>query len=61
MLKAMLEKKLGQPISNGVFAEVMEQTTRDIKYNRMKYGINTNLDYVINAAVTYYKVRMRCA
>lgn len=57
----MLEKKIGQPISNEVFAETMDQTAKDIKFNRMKYGIKTNLDYVINTAVTYYKVRMRYA
>lgn len=61
MLKAMLEQKIGQPITSGVFTEVMEQTTNDIKINRLAYGIKTNLDYVINAAETYYKIRMRCA
>lgn len=61
MLKAMLEKKIGQPISDEVFKEIMEETTRDIKYNRMFYGLRTKLEYVISIAATYYKVRMRCA
>lgn len=43
MFKKLLEKRVGQPISDSDFREILIMATDDIKFNRIGFKKHTNL------------------
>lgn len=61
MLKAMLERKIKQTLTEAEFEIICEITTDDIKFNRISFKKHTSLDYVLDIAVRSASIFKRCA
>jgi len=48
-------------LSNEEFKEVMEATTQDIKFNKIRFNKLVKLDEVVQIAICCYKVLKICA
>ncbi|WMJ79568.1 hypothetical protein RBU49_11775 [Clostridium sp. MB40-C1] len=59
MIKQMLERQTGH-LSNVEFAKIAEMVTDDIKFNRIKFGKCTSLEYVSTIAERSAIVLKRC-
>ncbi|MCD2345778.1 hypothetical protein [Clostridium guangxiense] len=58
MIRKELESK-GIKMTDDEFSEVMEETTSDIKGNRLKLGVKSNKDYLVRTAIIYYQILKR--
>lgn len=58
MIRRALEKK-GFKMTDAEFAEVMEETQRDIKANHILLGLKSNMSYILRTAIIYYKITKR--
>ena len=58
MLRAILESKVG-PLSNSVFAEVMDLTTTDIKINRVAFKQRTSTKEALDIALSCFTALQR--
>jgi len=52
MIKALLEKEIGQSISDADFAVIMQMTGDDIRFNRIGFNKRTNLKEFLSIATT---------
>lgn len=46
-------------MTDAEFAEVMEETQRDIKANHILLGLKSNMSYILRTAIIYYKITKR--
>ncbi|MDF2883829.1 MAG: hypothetical protein K0R54_4393 [Clostridiaceae bacterium] len=61
MLKALLENKIGQTISDSEFAIICEIVTDDIKFNRVSFKKHTNLLYILGIGERSVTIFKKCA
>ncbi|AEB75870.1 MULTISPECIES: hypothetical protein [Clostridium] len=52
MLKALLERRFNQRLTNEEFETILDITTADIKFNRINFKKCTSLHEVLNIAGT---------
>ncbi|KZL94330.1 hypothetical protein [Clostridium magnum] len=60
MLKKLLENNIGQSISNTEFTAVMDMTSKDIKFNNIRFGKRTKVEEMLNIAVKCVATLKRC-
>jgi len=60
MLRKLLERRIGQ-LSNSEFAEIMEATTDDIKFNHISFKRKIELQAVLDIAARCAVTFKRCA
>lgn len=61
MLRELLETKVGQPISDAEFKEVMQMTADDIKFNNIGFSRKTKSEKMLIIATRCAIALRRCS